>query len=47
MVVDLTANPILALYMSGILLMMSGAVYTLAVFMYRRKKLMQIMYKEI
>jgi len=47
MVVDLTNNPLLALYMSGILLMMSGTVYTLAVFMYKRKKMMHVMYQEI
>eukprot|EP00092_Neocalanus_flemingeri_P002445 GFUD01002615.1.p1 GENE.GFUD01002615.1~~GFUD01002615.1.p1 ORF type:complete len:457 (+),score=94.38 GFUD01002615.1:314-1684(+) len=47
LLVDLTTNPLLALYLSGMLLMLSGLVYTLAVWMFRRKTRMKAMYGEI
>merc|ERR1712096_600374 len=37
LLVDLTTNPMLALYLSGMLLMSSGLVYTIATWMFRRK----------
>merc|ERR1712096_232904 len=37
LLVDLTTNPMLALYLSGMLLMLSGLVYTIATWMFRRK----------
>jgi len=37
MVVDFTINPLNALYLSGMLLMMSGLAYTLAIWLFKRK----------
>jgi len=47
MLLNLNSNPVIALYLSGILLMVSGAIFTLAVFMHKRKIKMNVMYQEI
>jgi len=38
MLVDLTINPLIALYLSGILLLFSGVVYSFAVFIFQRRQ---------
>jgi len=45
--VDLAINPLLALYLSGMLLLLSGLVYSLAICVLKRMKRMNVMYREI
>ena len=47
MLVDLTINPLLALYLSGMLLLLSGAVYSLAVFVFSRRERREIIYQSL
>jgi len=47
MLVDLTINPHTALYFSGGLLLLSGGVYSLAIFVFNRKMYRDIIYQKI
>jgi len=47
MLVDLTINPLVALYLSGMLLLLSGAVYSLAIFVFNRKQQREIIYQSL
>ena len=47
MLVDLTVNPHVALYLSGGLLLLSGGVYSLAVLVFNRKYRREIIYQKI
>ena len=47
MLVDLTVNPHIALYLSGGLLLLSGGVYSLAVLVFNRKNRREIIYQKI
>lgn len=47
MLVDLTVNPHIALYLSGGLLLLSGGVYSLAVLVFNRKYRREIIYQKI
>lgn len=45
--VDITANPIHALYLSGLLLGLSGLIYSGTVWIYKKTKIIPSMYEEI
>jgi len=47
MLVDLTTNPLLALYLSGILLVLSGLVYSFSIWIFKRKTKVKSLYSEI
>ena len=47
MLVDLTINPLHALYLSGLLLAVSGLIYSLAVWVLEKRKRMNVLYQEI
>jgi len=47
MLVDLTTNPHMALYLSGGLFLLSGAVYSLAVFVHSRRERREIIYQTL
>eukprot|EP00092_Neocalanus_flemingeri_P003482 GFUD01003731.1.p1 GENE.GFUD01003731.1~~GFUD01003731.1.p1 ORF type:complete len:459 (+),score=139.31 GFUD01003731.1:53-1429(+) len=47
MLVDLTINSLMALYLSGMLLLLSGAVYSLAVFVFSRRERREITYQNL
>jgi len=45
--VEISSNPLHALYLSGILLMISGIIYSLAVWMFKRKEVINDEYQKI
>jgi len=47
MLVDLTINPLHALYLSGLLLAVSGLIFSLAVWVLGKRKRMNVLYQEI
>jgi len=45
--VDFTINPLFALYLTGLLLLVSGLVYSLAIWLLKRKNHRNVMYRQI